>query len=170
MRTNLLQFQDYPQDIPLDSLDSSDDRLNQTPKDKSWLFNNSNLCQCYGQENIEKCLFILFFLIVFSASILYHYYAHFENIIFGAICCTIFFNLFSFITYSVCLYKLRSGEMFDSMPTAVLSVNDSIIVLNFLCEIIVLLMVGIYSKLDWFCFSLFAGKLLLKFLLEYILL
>lgn len=164
MRTqeNLLQFDQFPQPYPIDSLDSSDDRMNITPKDKSYFFNNSKLCQYYGQSNIERCLILLFFLIVFSSTILYHYFNHFSSLLFSTIISTIFFNLFSFITYTFFLYKLKSGSMFDVIPNVIVSINDSIIIMNLLVEIFVLSLVSISKDIDWYCFTLFLAKFIIE--------
>ena len=142
--------------------DSSDDRINQLMKEKSDYFNNSNLCQSYGQSNIEKCLIFLFFLIVFSCLILYHYSNHFGSVLFSIICGTIFLNLFSFITYSFFLYKLQSESMFDRIPTTVAFLNDLIISFNLILETAVLILVSFTSTVDWLCFSLFLAKFLIE--------
>ncbi|MCQ2817946.1 MAG: hypothetical protein MJ252_11835 [archaeon] len=154
----VVELNSYSQSQQYDSHDSSDDRLNQSIKDKSWFFNNSSLCQYYGQSNIEKCLGLLFFLIVFSSSILYHYYYHFSSFLFSVIVWTIFVNLFSFTTYSFFLYRLKSESMFDTIPTNIAKINDTLIYINLFLETLILFIVLFSSGINWFCFFLFLGK------------
>ena len=46
--------------------------VKQKEKNFYFYYDNSNICQYYGQSNVEKCLFLLFFLISYTITIIYY--------------------------------------------------------------------------------------------------
>ena len=85
----------------------------QTEKNLYFYYDNLNICQYYGQSNIEKCIFLLVFLLTYTTTILYYYSFLIKTIIFYFILLTLIVDFISFIIYGYFLYKLKSDEIFE---------------------------------------------------------
>jgi hypothetical protein len=111
---------------------NTNENIYQAPhqKERSFYFNNSNLCQYYGQSNIEKCLFILFFLITYTSTLMYHFYNIIPSLLFSVMLFTLIVDGISMIIYGMFLYKLKSDNMFDRLPQKLISVNDFMVMFN----------------------------------------
>lgn len=130
-------------------------------KEKSFYFNNSNLCQYYGQSNIEKCIFILFCLIIFASTLLYHFFPLFNSFVFYTILATLSADTVSLALYSFFLYRLRSENMFDKIPSEAIRANDFLIVFNSFGKCFVLVLVTL-NFIGWIPLCFFVGKFLLE--------
>lgn len=153
-------FQRYLPFLPTIRQDENDYRVN-PQKERSFFFNNSNICQYYGQSNIEKCIFILFFIITFTSTLLYHFFSLMNTFLFYAITTTLIADAISLVLYSFFLYRLRSENMFDNIPAQAIRMNDFLIVFNSIGKSLVLVLVTL-NFLGWVPFAFFAGKYLIE--------
>ena len=137
--------------------------INKSQKEKNLFFyyDNSNICQYYGQSNIEKCIFLLFFLVTYTSTIIYYYSNFMNKFIFYFIIISLTADLISFIIYCYILYKLKSDEMFEKIPCLIIKLNDFLIIFNFILKSLILSILSVTMN-KWIPFLLFASKYILE--------
>ena len=150
MKTN----ESTPRYIPL---------INKSVKEKNIFFyyDNSNICQYYGQSNIEKCIFLLFFLITYTSTVLYYYSNFMKQFLFFFSVISLTIDFISFIIYCYFLHKLKSDEMFEKIPCLLIKLNDCLIIFNFIFKTLILSIISVTLH-QWIPFLLFASKYILE--------
>ena len=132
-------------------------------KEKNFYFyyDNSNICQYYGQSNIEKCLFLLFFLITYTITIIYYYITLMNNFLYYTIICSLSIDSLCFIFYCYFLYKLKSDEMFEKIPNILIKFNDYLIIFNSIIKTFIISIISV-SFIKWAPLLLFFAKYILE--------
>jgi hypothetical protein len=131
------------------------------PKDKSFYFDNSNLCHYYGQTNIEKCIILLFFLIIYIFTLIYYYSHLMGKLLYCTLITTLICDIISLLIYFYILYKLQSNYIFDEIPDFIIKVNDYLILFNSIGNTLLLVFACIqYISLN--ILLLFIGKYILE--------
>lgn len=132
-------------------------------KEKSYYFDNSNICQSFGQMNIEKCIFIIFFIITYTSTILFHFKQIISNLLFYSVMITMSLDCFVMIVYLFILFKLKSENIFNKIPHLALKVNDWVIVSNTVGKCIVFALMMMDKNVAWLLLGiLFLGKIVLE--------
>ena len=124
---------------------SQDEKI-QKEKNFYFYYDNANICQYYGQANIEKCIFLLFFLITYTSTILYYYINIMRKYFFYSIIITLSIDSLSFIIYCYFLYKLKSDEMFEKISNILIKFNEFLIICNSILKSLILLIASIAFK------------------------
>lgn len=133
----------------------------QKPKDKSFYFDNSNLCHYYGQTNIEKCMILLFFLITYTFTILYYYSSTIGNLLYYILIPTLICDIFSLLIYFFILYKLQSNDIFDEIPEFIIKTNDNLILFNSIGKTLLIAIASV-KYISFNILLLFIGKYALE--------
>ena len=126
-------------------------------KERSFYFDNSNICQIYGQTNIEKCVLLLLFIICYTIAILYYYFNKISDFLLDFCIISLLLDVLNLIFFSVFLYKLRKENIFEKINHSLIKLNDYIIFINNLNNTIILSLACVYLYDDNIIF-LFIGK------------
>ena len=153
------ELNDYQNDLNEERIISS-----YKAKEKIFYYDNSAISMSYGQYNVEKCLIVLFLLIVYSACLVYNYYLFLDNLkLIILIICFSLDIIVSFL-YIYFLIKLKSDEVFNRIPTVVVNSTDIIILINFIVKIASIILICFdYATLGILALILFAIKFLIEF-------
>jgi hypothetical protein len=137
--------------------------INKSQKEKNLYFyyDNSNICQYYGQSNIEKCIFLLLFLLTYTTTILYYYSLLIKTILFYFIILTLIVDFISFIIYCYFLYKLKSDDIFEKIPNLIIKLNDFLIIFNYISKSLILVISSL-TFTNWNLFILLIAKYILE--------
>ena len=130
-------------------------------KERSFYFDNSNICQIYGQTNIEKCILLLLFIICYTIAILYYYFNKIFVTLLNFCIISLLLDITNLIFFSVILYKLRKENLFEKINHWLLKFNDYLIIIKILNNTIILTLVCIYLN-DDNIFYLFIGKYVIE--------
>ncbi len=133
----------------------------QTEKNLYFYYDNLNICQYYGQSNIEKCIFLLVFLLTYTTTILYYYSFLIKTIIFYFILLTLIVDFISFIIYGYFLYKLKSDEIFEKIPNVIIKLNDILIIFNYISKSLILVISSV-TLTHWNLLLLLIAKYILE--------
>jgi hypothetical protein len=126
-------------------------------------YDNSAISMSFGQHNIEKCLFVLLFLIIFSTYLAFSYFLTLDKAFITSIVTGCVVDLIISLIYLYLLIKLRSDHIFNKIPIQMISVSDCIILANIVIKTISFLMsFANYKILGFLGFFLF----LLKYLFD----
>jgi hypothetical protein len=101
---------------------------------KDFYFDNYDISSSYGQANIEKCLFVIFLVVLYNAFLIFCYYLDIHETVMyffifttGVDVCVSFFYIYFLI-------KLKSGQIFNQVPLTALDCSDIMILINFLVK------------------------------------
>lgn len=114
-------------------------------KDNHFYFDNANICLYYGQSNIEKCIFLLFFLVSLTMTLLFHYVNQADCLLFYSIVATFTADCLSLLMYCFLLLRLKSDNLFNVIPHCVIQGNDYLIVLNLIAKAVIFTLVCLNS-------------------------
>jgi len=132
-------------------------------KDRIFFYDNSSISMSYGQYNVEKCLVILFILVVYSALIIYSYCTLMDSLNFYLLVSSGILDLFISFSYLYFLVKLKSDQIFNRIPISIINVSDILILINFALKIVTMILLSVnYSILGLSAFICF----IMKFLIE----
>ena len=130
-------------------------------KERSFYFDNSNICQIYGQTNIEKCILLSLFIICYTIGILYYYFNKIFVTLLNFCIISLLLDITNLIFFSIILYKLRKENLFEKINHCLLKFNDYLIIIKILNNTIILTIVCIYLN-DDNIFFLFIGKYVIE--------
>jgi hypothetical protein len=101
---------------------------------KTYYFDNYDISSSYGQANIEKCLIVIFVIILYSALLIYTYYLDIHQTIMYFFVATAGLDVCISLFYIYFIIKLKSGQIFNHVPLNALDCSDVLIILNFLVK------------------------------------
>jgi hypothetical protein len=134
------------------------------PKDRVYYYDNSSISMSYGQYNVEKCLVVLFILIVYSSLLLYSYYISLDNMSFILLISGAVFDVIISFMYLYILVKLKSDEIFNKIPLKVINSTDILIMINFFLKIVTIILIFVnYYNIGLSAILLFSTKFLFEF-------
>lgn len=107
---------------------------------KKIYYDNSAISMSFGQYNLEKCLFILLFLIIYSTYIAYSYLDILDKTNLTFLIAGGVIDLIVSLIYLYLLVKLRSDTIFNEIPIGIMNISDYIIILNCFVKMITLIM------------------------------
>jgi hypothetical protein len=169
--TNYQNFAQQRQDaMEIGKIDSVENPLNEErivstyhKDNKKFYYDNSSISMSYGQYNIEKCLFVLLFLITYSTCLGYYYYESFDYLTFVFLIIGGSIDVLISFMYLILLIKLRSDTIFNKIPTKLMSFTDLIILANFIVKISQFILVTlIFNQFDVLGIVLIIVKLLFE--------
>jgi hypothetical protein len=130
---------------------------------KSFYFDNYDISSSYGQANIEKCLFVIFLIVLYSALLIYCYYLDIHETIMYFFIFTTGVDICISFFYIYFLIKLKSGQIFNHVPLTALDCSDILILINFLVKTFLF----VFFCLHYFIIGLLGIALFsLKFLID----
>ena len=164
MKTNDTTFKTNYQNMPQLEIyheDENSDSISQSVTENSDIFDNFNLCQKYGQSNIEKAILLLLSISIISGIILYYNLKFLKSYFIKILCISSIIDLLLLLLYCFLRIKFNSDEWFNYFPIKFFNCIDYILILNFIVKVIIFIMSFFYKQsigsLILFC---------LKFLLE----
>lgn len=125
--------------------DNGENKADSNKKVKHFFFDNANICQYYGQSNIEKCIFLLFFLVSLTMTLLFHYVDQADCLLFYSIIATLTADCLSLLMYCFLLLRLKSDHLFNQIPHCVIQGNDYLIVINVIAKVVIFVLVSMNS-------------------------
>ena len=141
---------DYPYNN--EELDSND----------NYFLNNSDICNKYGQTNIESGLYSLIIISLLSGLILYLYQNQLKLKLTYLIISSLLFDIILILFYIYMRSRFHSNETNDIIPKKAIGINDFFLILNFILKVFLLVIAMIkYISLGFITLFLF------KFLLEF---
>lgn len=163
---NLAQGRQRVEDIPEFNQDLNEERIITTyhPKERNYYYDNSSISMSYGQYNVEKCLVVLFVLLVSSAILIYNYYFTLRLVSSILVISGAALDFIISCLYLHFLLKLKSEEIFNKIPTTLINSSDILIGISLAVKIASYIMIWVdYSLLGWSAVLLFSFKFLLEF-------
>ena len=156
-------------DAPVNESLNAERIISDYKKTNKIYYDNSAISMSFGQHNIEKCLFVLLFIIIFSACVAYNYYTIIDTPFLISIITGCGVDLVVSIIYLYILLKLRSDNIFNKIPVSLITISDRIILANTVVKTIIFIMSIANYSLIWFSgFLLFFLKYVLEIYLALI--
>ena len=165
-RDDYIGYRDRKEDFGEFNPDLNEERIisSYKPKEKVYFYDNSLISLSYGQYNVEKCLVVLFILIVYTAILIYDYYPLLSNFSFILLVSSGSVDIIISFLYLYFLLKLKSDQIFNKIPNAAVNSSDILIIANLVAKILTLVMIIVdYSILGLTAIILFVMKFLIEF-------
>ena len=122
------------------------DRRHRDVNDKARYYNNTNISDRHGQENIEYSLFILSSQILYSSFIVYIYLYELENLLFILFCISGILDLIILTFYVYFVIKFNKDEIFTDLPKSCISWCDMINIMSMSIKVINFFLLFLLSK------------------------
>jgi hypothetical protein len=146
--------------------DLNEERIISTyrPKERIFFYDNSQISMSFGQYNVEKCLVVLFIMIVISALFIYNHYLILSNLSLMLLICGGGVDIITSFIYLYFLVKLKSEQIFNRIPSSLINSSDILILINLMIKLVTLVFIymELYS-LGFHSVILFTLKFLLDF-------
>jgi len=110
-------------------------------KEIKFYYDNSIISESYGQSNVEKCLFILTCLILFSFVLGYIYIEIFSTLKFYILSITILLDLLVNVYYIYLYISLKNEQIFQKVSMTNYTGMDILIFLNYLNKVVFSLLI-----------------------------
>jgi hypothetical protein len=134
------------------------------PKERVFYYDNSSISMSYGQHNIEKCLVVLFILIVYGSLLIYSYNLSLDILKYTLLTSGAAFDIIISFLYLYFLIKLKSNQIFNKIPLNLINSTDILILLNFLLKVVTIILIFVdYNILGWSALIFFSTKFLFEF-------
>ena len=128
----------------------------------NYFLNNSDICNKYGQTNIENGLYCLIIISVLSGLIMYLYQNQLKSKMTYLIISSLIFDILLIFFYIYMRTRFHSNETNDIIPKKAIGINDISLILNFIFKVFLLVLAMIkYISLGFII--LFIVKFLLEF-------
>ena len=120
------------------------DSISQRESANSHIFDNFNLCQKYGQSNIEKAILLLLSITLISGIILYYNINIMKTIFIKLLCIASIIDLLLLLFYCFLRIKFSSDQWFNLFPAQIDSYSDYIILMQFVLKVVVFVLSFFY--------------------------
>jgi hypothetical protein len=158
-RNRAEDFQEFNNDLNEERIISS-----YRPKERIFYYDNSQISMSYGQYNVEKCLIVLFIIIVTQACLIYNYYLILSYTSLTLLLSGTGVDLITSFLYLYFLIKLKSDQIFNKIPNSITNSSDILILLNLILKIVTLVFIYIeMNVLGVTAVVLFSLKFLIEF-------
>jgi len=124
-------------------------------------FDNYDLCQKFGQPNIEKTILLLVLIILFSGFILYYYWNLFKLYYIKLLLISSSIDLLLLLFYCSLRIKFNVNEWINSFPVQFYYFLDYIIIINCILKTIIFI-IYFFFKIGLSSIFLFSTKYLLE--------